>query len=110
MNFFRSIRRALAGAALLLAAAGPALAANTAFNGAAVTGCSYAAASQTYTCASLPLVNYNDTVSIASGYTVAVTSSVYIGYNQGLTMSGSAALQSTGDLNIGDVSPSNLAV
>lgn len=108
MNFSRSIRQALAATALTLAAALPAQAANTAFSGAAVAGCSYA--NQTYTCASLPLPNYNDSVSIASGYTVVVTSSVYIGYNQGLTMSGSAALQSSGDLNIGDINPANLAV
>src|SRR5471032_2529700 len=108
MTFFRSIRRALATTALALAAAAPAQAADTAFSGAAVAGCSYA--SQTYTCSALPLPNYNDSISIASGYTVVVTAPVYIGYNQGLTMSGSAALQSNGDLNIGDINPSNLAV
>ena len=110
MNFFRSIRQVLTGAALLLAAAGPAQAANTAFNGAAVAGCSYAAASQTYTCSALPLVNDTDSISIASGYTVAVSAAVSFSFNQGLTMSGSAALQTSGDLNIGDIKPANLAV
>src|SRR5471030_3299787 len=110
MNFFRPIRRMLAAAALTLAATAPAQAANTAFSGAAVSGCSYASASQTYTCTSLPLPNYNDTSSIPSGYTVVVSSAVSFGYNQGLTMSGTAALQTSGDLDISGINPSNLAV
>src|SRR5471030_776858 len=110
MNFFRPIRRTLAAAALTLAATAPAQAANTAFSGAAVSGCSYASASQTYTCTSLPLPNYNDTISIPSGYTVVVSSAVSFGYNQGLTMSGTAALQTSGDLDISGINPSNLAV
>src|SRR5471030_1859036 len=110
MNFFRPIRRMLAAAALTLAATAPAQAANTAFSGAAVSGCSYASASQTYTCTSLPLPNYNDTISIPSGYTVVVSSAVSFGYNQGLTMSGTAALQTSGDLDISGINPSNLAV
>src|SRR5471032_2563023 len=110
MNFFRPIRRTLAAAALTLAATAPAQAANTAFSGAAVSGCSYASASQTYTCTSLPLPNYNDTISIPSGYTVVVNSAVSFGYNQGLTMSGTASLQTSGDLDISGINPSNLAV
>src|SRR5471030_1519423 len=110
MNFFRPIRRMLAAAALTLAATAPAQAANTAFSGAAVSGCSYASASQTYTCTSLPLPNYNDTISIPSGYTVVVNSAVSFGYNQGLTMSGTASLQTSGDLDISGINPSNLAV
>src|SRR5471032_735653 len=110
MNFFRPIRRMLAAAALTLAATAPAQAANTAFSGAAVSGCSYASASQTYTCTSLPLPNYNDTISIPSGYTVVVNSAVSFGYNQGLTMSGTASLQTSGDLDISGINPPNLAV
>jgi MSHA biogenesis protein MshQ len=47
---------------------------------------------------------------IASGYTVKITSDVSFGYNHKLTMSGSAVLSSTGNLDIGGINGQNLAV
>jgi MSHA biogenesis protein MshQ len=47
---------------------------------------------------------------IASGYTVRITADTTFGYNHGLTMSGSAVLASTGDLNIGGIASGNLKI
>lgn len=77
------------------------------FNGAAVAGCTYAAASQTYSCAAL---NNYDYFTIPSGYTVSLASSMSFDYNQRLTMSGNARLQTSGSLDIGDINPSNLKI
>ncbi|MBJ7312720.1 DUF6701 domain-containing protein [Rugamonas sp. CCM 8940] len=77
------------------------------FNGAAVAGCSYTAASQTYSCAAL---NNYDYFTIPSGYTVSLASSMTFDYNQRLTMRGNARLQTSGSLDIGDINPSNLSI
>jgi MSHA biogenesis protein MshQ len=98
-------RGSLAAALLLLGAA--AQAATLSFNGSAVGACSLSGS--TYTCASLSLGS-TDVVAIASGYTVVVNSSLDFSYNQGLTMSGSAQLQTSGYLDIGDINPANLAI
>jgi MSHA biogenesis protein MshQ len=74
------------------------------FNGAKVSNCERD--SKVYTCTSIPFVNYNDIAVIGNGYTVVLSSSFTPGYNQGLTMSGSAVLQTTGGGNI-DLSASN---
>jgi MSHA biogenesis protein MshQ len=97
--------------ALLLALAwlaGPARA-NTAvgFNGAAVPNCTYAAASQTYSC---PPFASTDDVTIASGYTVVLNNDMRFDFNQQLNMSGTAKLQTAGYLDIGNIKPSNLSI
>lgn len=96
----RRLLHCLSGIALAMAC-GLVHATNFLFGGAAVGGCSLAAT--TYTCASLPLSAFNDSIQIASGYTVNVQSNVYVGYNQGLKMSGTAKLATTGALDISDV-------
>jgi MSHA biogenesis protein MshQ len=83
-----------AGPALLMLA-GAAQAANLGFNGGAVASCTYASASQTYTCSTLALGG-NDSAVIASGYTVVVNNGVSFSSGQGLQMSGSARLQTSG--------------
>jgi MSHA biogenesis protein MshQ len=93
-------RWGMAAAALLLA--GAAGAANVNFNGAnTVPICPLTGT--VYKCASLPL-GPNDTAVISSGYTVIVSGDVSLAYAQGLSMSGSAVLQSTGNI---DLSASN---
>lgn len=96
--------------ALMLFAAGGTASAGTTytFGGSTVGGCTLAGA--TYTCAALPLAGWDDAMAIASGYTVNVTSNVSFGYSQSLTMSGSAVLSSTGDLDIGGIKGSNLNI
>ncbi|WP_219117393.1 polymer-forming cytoskeletal protein [Janthinobacterium sp. UMAB-56] len=79
------------------------------FNGGAVGGCSLPASSSQYTCASLSMGS-TDNVVIASGYGVTVNSDVNIGYNQGLSMSGTAALTVNRNLDISNVNPSNLKI
>jgi MSHA biogenesis protein MshQ len=79
----------------LLMLAGAAQAANLGFNGGAVASCTYASASQTYTCSTLAL-GANDSAVIASGYTVVVNNGVSFSSGQGLQMSGSARLQTSG--------------
>jgi len=49
-------------------------------------------------------------MTIASGYTVSIAGNVSFGYNQGITMSGTATLKAAGDLNIGDINPANLSI
>lgn len=107
IKFYRSVVARLAALVLLLAA-GAAQATTYTFNGSDVAGCTRSGSS--YTCAALPLANYNDSMVIASGATVKITSSVAFGFNQSLTMSGTAALTATGDLGIGDMNPSNLSI
>jgi MSHA biogenesis protein MshQ len=95
--------------ALMLFAAGGRASADTTviFNGGNVAGCSVAGA--VYTCASLPLGS-KDNMVIASGFRVNVTSSVIFANNQGLAMSGSAILASSGNLDITGIKPGDLAV
>lgn len=97
--------------ALLLAlawAAGPARANSSAtFNGGAVSNCVYTAANQTYTC---PVLAATVDVAIASGYTVVLNGNMTFDYNQRLSMSGTARLQTVGDLDIGNINPSILSI
>lgn len=96
--------------ALLLAwlTAAPALANTPAvFNGGAVAGCTYTAASASYSCP--PFASTLD-VTIASGYKVVLTGPINFDYNQQLNMSGTAQLQVAGDLDIGNIKPSNLNI
>ena len=78
------------------------------FGGSAVPGCSLSG--KVYTCASATLPNYDDKVVIDNGYTVNVQSDVAFGWNQGLSMSGTARLTSTGNLNLAGMNPPNLSV
>ncbi len=97
--------------ALMLSAAGLPASAGTVytFGGAATVGnCTLAGA--VYTCPSLPLTAWDDDMVIASGYTVKITADTTFGYNHSLTMSGSAVLMSTGDLNIGGIATNNLKI
>ena len=77
------------------------------FDGRGITGCTLTA--RNYTCASLPLGS-KDGMVIASGYRVDVTSDVTFSNNQGLTMSGSAILASSGNLDISGIKPGDLVV
>lgn len=86
-----------------------AFAADLVFNGGAAGNCSLSGTS--YTCNGFPLTTNTDTMTIADGYTVIVNSSgVNFDYNQSLAMSGSATLSVSGNLNIGNIKPSNLAI
>jgi MSHA biogenesis protein MshQ len=97
-------------ALMLFAAGSPASAGTTyTFGGdAKVGGCTLAGA--TYTCAALPLTQWDDAMVIASGYTVNITSNVSFESTQHLAMSGSAVLSSTGNLDIGGIKGSNLNI
>ena len=96
--------------ALMLFAAGGAASAGTTytFDGGTVAGCSLSGT--TYTCASLPLPGGDDGMVIAGGFTVKITSDVSFGYNQGLAMSGTAVLATTGNLDIGGIKGDNLRI
>ena len=93
---------------LLLAVAAMARADNLNFNGGAVSQCSLAG--NRYTCAALDMPDYNNTMVIASGYTVVVPGAISFGYNHSLTMSGTAALFVNGDLDIGNINGANLRI
>ena len=94
---------------MLLVASGAAQAGNTyRFGGAAVPGCTLSG--KVYTCPSVMLPNWDDRVIIDSGYTVNVQGDVSFQYTQGLSMSGTARLTSAGNLNIGDIAPSNISI
>ena len=103
--FLRSCAAALALLALLPVS--EAQAASDTFNGGAVSNCSYASNSRTYTCSALSTSN---DITIASGYTVVLNGSVSFNYNQQLNMSGTAKLQTSGVLDIGNINPSNLSI
>ncbi|NVM75726.1 MSHA biogenesis protein MshQ [Duganella sp. SG902] len=91
---------------VLLMLTGAAAAANVNFNGGAVGGCTLSG--NTYSCASIPL-GATDFAVIASGYTVVVSGNFTPSYHQGLTMSGTAALQSGGSINLSNINPSNVS-
>lgn len=97
----------LAACWLLLAVTGMARAGNLNFNGGVVSQCSVAGSR--YTCTTLDMV-YNDTMTIASGYTVTVPGNIAFDYNQTLVMSGTAALIVNGDLDIGNINTPNLKI
>jgi len=103
------LRTALVLFGLLLLATGAAQAGTTyRFGGAAVYGCSLSG--KVYTCPSSAGIAGDDRIVIDTGYTVSVQSDFTFGYNQGLTMSGTARLTSTGNLSIADLPPGNLNV
>ena len=102
------IVRWLIGIACAVGAATASAGVTSTFGGGAVSGCSLAGA--TYSCASLPLVNFDDAIVIATGYTVNVSSDVAFGFNHSLTMSGSAVLKVSGDLDVGGIKPANVHV
>ena len=77
------------------------------FNGVDVSNCARSGAQ--YTCGNLSMAD-TDVIVIANGYGVTFNSSLTMTYNQGLRMSGSAALTATGNLDIKDINPSNLKV
>ena len=77
------------------------------FNGVDVSNCARSGAQ--YTCGNLSMAD-TDVIVIANGYGVTFNSSLAMTYNQGLRMSGSAALTATGNLDIKDINPSNLKV
>lgn len=89
----------------MLAWGAPASAANVNFNGGAVANCTLSGT--TYTCSSIPL-NGNDTAIIAGGYTV-ITASFAPSYNQGLTISATGALRSTGSIDLSNINPANVS-
>ena len=78
------------------------------FGGAKIDGCDRSG--KVYTCASAKLPNWDDNAIIQDGYTVNVQSDVSFGWDQGLTMSGTARLTSTGNLNLSGMNPANLRV
>jgi len=86
---------------------GMAQAATFNFNGVDVSNCARSGAQ--YTCGNLSMAD-TDVIVIANGYGVTFNSSLTMTYNQGLRMSGSAALTATGNLDIKDINPSNLKV
>lgn len=93
----------------LLLATGAAQAGTTyRFDGTTVYGCTLSG--KVYTCPSSAGIAPDDKIVIDSGYTVSVRSDFTFGYNQGLTMSGTARLTSTGNLSIADLPPANLNV
>lgn len=98
----------LAACWLLLAVTAMAQAATLNFNGGAVSKCTLAG--NRYACTALDMPVYNDTMTIASGYTVTVPGNIAFDYNQTLVMSGTAALIVNGDLDIGNINGANLRI
>lgn len=88
---------------LSLALPPAARAATLAFNGGAVGQCQLSGA--TYSC-NPNFLGAADSLAIASGYTVSVKGDLVLAYAQGLSMSGSARLETTGKNNI-DLSASS---
>lgn len=105
---FRLSHLAAALAAIVLSA--PVLAVTTTFSGSNVPNCTYNAPTKAYTCSALPLGEWDDKIAIADGYSVKVTGNVQITFNQGLTMSGTARLESTGNLDISALPQQNLSI
>jgi len=102
-------RYALACALLAgLSTAGAAQADTYHFNGKAVNGCTLSG--KVYTCPVTSLPNEYDQVIIDSGITVNAGSDISFGYNQKLTMSGTARLTSSGNINIANIATNNLNI
>jgi MSHA biogenesis protein MshQ len=86
--------------------------ANVRFDGNAKTvpdNCTLPAAN-VYNCTAFPLTSDTDDMTIANGVTVNIRVSSTFTYNQSLTMSGTAQLNVTGDLDIGGVNAPNLKI
>jgi len=80
------------------------------YGGGDVRFCTFTLADKTYRCTSLPFVEWNDGMAIDSGYTVNFTPDVTFGWDNGLAMSGSARLTSNGNLHIGNIAPTGIAI
>jgi MSHA biogenesis protein MshQ len=89
-----------------LLATAPASAANVDFNGGAVAHCSLSGS--TYNCNNGFSMGATDVVVIAGGYTVVMTSFTP-SYNQGLTISGTGALQTSGNLDLSGINPASVS-
>jgi len=80
------------------------------FGGAQISNCTYVPASKTYTCSALDSADTAVFV-IPSGYTVIVSAPVNFAYNQKLTMSGTASLQSSAaSINLAAINPASLNI
>lgn len=104
----KALFKYLAAFWLLLTASVVTHAANLNFNGGTVSNCSISG--NQYSCSGLNMPDYDNTMVIASGYTVVVPGPISFGYNQSLTMSGTAALFVNGDLDIGNINGPNLKI
>ncbi|MES2262899.1 MAG: polymer-forming cytoskeletal protein [Pseudomonadota bacterium] len=105
-----ALRRCLLIVLGWLCLANGAQAANTVlnFNGSSIGYCTaYNSSTQTYTC---PSFTSTQDITIASGYTVVLSGAMDFDFNQQLNMSGTAALRTTGNMDIGDIKPSNLNI
>ncbi|WP_317205873.1 DUF6701 domain-containing protein [Janthinobacterium sp.] len=99
----------LLGCWTVFGVAAAAQAGNLNFNGGAVSACTLAGSN--YSCGTLDMPNNTDILSIASGYAVTVAAGSFtFNFNQGLRMSGSAALTVNGSLDIGNINPANLSI
>ncbi|WP_159700130.1 polymer-forming cytoskeletal protein [Massilia sp. 9I] len=78
------------------------------FAGGAVDTCTLS--NKVYTCPYPAYLDWDDAVVIGSGYTLKVTTSVTVTYNQGLTMQAGSRLVVTGNLDIKGINPPNLKV
>ena len=78
------------------------------FDGGKVLDCRHKA--KVYTCPNLRLPDWDDKMVIEDGYTVNVSADVSFGWNQGLRMSGTARLTSTGSINLTGLGPGSLFV
>ncbi|WP_306391595.1 DUF6701 domain-containing protein [Telluria beijingensis] len=78
------------------------------FDGNKVKGCQLDG--KAYTCANLPSTNWDDSMSISSGYSVHVKSNVVPGWDYGLTMSGSARLTSAGAIDLSQINPAKISI
>ena len=79
-----------------------------AFNGNKVKGCQLDG--KAYTCGNLPSSAWDDSMSIANGYSVHVKSNVSPGWEYGVSMSGSARLTSGGSINLNGINPSKISI
>lgn len=112
LNFLTMLRRGCwAVAALLLAWSGNAVA-DINFNGSTPVPATCSLNGNTYTCASVTPVIWNDSIIIASSYTVIVNGPFSPGYNTGFTMSGTAALQTTGNnaISLSSIDPTKVLI
>lgn len=78
------------------------------FDGNKVKGCPLDG--KAYTCGNLPSTNWDDSMSIATGYSVHVKSNVSPGWDYGLTMSGSARLTSSGSIDLSQINPAKISI
>lgn len=78
------------------------------FDGNKVKGCQLDG--KAYTCGNLPSTNWDDSMAIATGYSVHVKSDVSPGWDYGLTMAGSARLTSTGGIDLTRINPAKISI